>query len=197
MTQRGGRLCIAYTTKYSDTPRDPHSPTNHGIFGLAFAQLHAYQRILVALIKKDDPAIIAISKDFDDFEVSWVNRKKVWLVPYVIQVFIACCIAIASGASMLGIAYFTGIMSHPFQGWLVNALGHAYGYQNFKTGDHSRNNTLVAWMVAGEGYQNNHHHLPGSPKFSVKWWEVDFGFGICRGLAAMGLISIQYDSIGH
>lgn len=70
-------------------------------------------------------------------------------------------------------------MSHPIQGWMVNALGHSFGYRNYPTPDRSKNNLLVAWLVMGEGYQNNHHHQPSSAKFSVKWWEFDLGYYFC------------------
>ncbi len=42
------------------------------------------------------------------------------------------------------------MMSHPVQGWMVNALGHAVGGRNFDTPDDSRNNTVVSWLVSGE-----------------------------------------------
>ena len=81
------------------------------------------------------------------------------------------------------------MMSHPFEGWLVNSLGHAVGYRNFDTADQSRNNTWVAWYALGEGLQNNHHHNPGRANFAVAKGEVDLGYYICRALVAMGLLS--------
>ncbi len=44
-----------------------------------------------------------------------------------------------------------GIMSHPIEGWIVNALGHAVGGRNFETSDNTRNNHLAAGQVLGEG----------------------------------------------
>ena len=40
----------------------------------------------------------------------------------------------------------------------------------------------------GEGFQNNHHHDPGSAKFSVKFWEIDMGYWICCVFRLFGLI---------
>ncbi len=92
----------------------------------------------------------------------------------------------------MGLCYYLGMMSHPIQGWLVNSFGHAVGYRNFATSDDSRNNTLVAWTCFGEGYQNNHHRFPKSAKFSMKWFEFDFGWVVTKLLAAVGLIEIVH-----
>ncbi len=173
---------------YSDTAKDPHSPTHYGIFGVMMAQLNSYKRVLRGLMR-NDPEITAVAQDLD-FPVNVLNRKRLWLLPYLLHVGIWVGIGIGFDAWMLGYAYFLGIMSHPIQGWMVNSLGHAIGYRNFKTSDDSRNNTLVAYLVMGEGYQNNHHRFPRSPKFSVKWFEIDPGFGLCHVLQFLGLIKI-------
>lgn len=175
--------------KYSDTPKDPHSPLNDGIFGLALAQLKSYKRILVKLIR-NEPRLTLVSSDMD-FQVNWLNRKGLWLLPYALQAGIGLTLAYVSDLPLLGLAYFAGIMSHPIQGWAVNSFAHAFGYQNFKTGDNSRNNTIVALTVAGEGYQNNHHRFPDSPKFSVRFWEFDFGYVLCQALQALGFLTIN------
>jgi len=174
---------------HSDTELDPHSPKHYGIFGVMLAQLHSYNKVLRGLMKKD-PMYTSVAPDLD-FPVNWLNRKKMWLMPYLLHVAIWFGIGFAYDAWMLGYCYFVGIMSHPIQGWLVNSLGHAYGYRNFDQDDDSRNNTAVAWLVFGEGYQNNHHRHPSSAKFSVKWFEVDMGYALCHVLQAMGIVKIQ------
>lgn len=175
--------------QYSDTEKDPHSPVHYGVFGVALAQLNSYKRILRGLMK-GDPEIAAIAHDLD-FPVNVINRKGLWLLPYLLHIGIWVAIGLGFDAWMLGFAYFLGIMSHPVQGWMVNSLGHATGYRNFKTSDDSRNNTLVAYLVMGEGYQNNHHRFPKSPKFSVKWFEIDPGFALCHVLQLFGVLKIS------
>jgi stearoyl-CoA desaturase (delta-9 desaturase) len=174
--------------RHSDTASDPHSPRNGGIFSVAMAQLRFYEKALSALAKgrKEFAAVVA---DLD-FPVHALIRRRLWFIPYLTHIAIGCLIGLAFSSWSAGMGYYLGIMSHPIQGWMVNALGHAYGYRNFETDDNSRNNTLVAWIVAGEGFQNNHHHTPGSAKFSKKWWELDLGYGICRLLQAFGLVKI-------
>lgn len=174
--------------RYSDTKKDPHSPHHKGFFGIALAQLESYNRVLKGLLTKKDFYTDIVS-DLD-FPIGWANRKGLWKIPYLVQLFIAGILAFASHP-LLGIAYYIGIMSHPFQGWLVNSVAHYFGYRNFRTTDKSKNSTIVALLVAGEGYQNNHHRFPESPKFSMRWWEIDWGWGICVCLRTLGLVKIR------
>lgn len=173
---------------YSDTAKDPHSPKRWGLFGTMLGQLHSYNATLRGLIK-GKPEYTSIVKDLD-FDVSFLNRTRLWYLPYVLHVAVWLTCGFVFNAWLLGYAYFVGMMSHPVQGWLVNALGHAMGYRNFQVNDDSRNNTLVAWLCFGEGYQNNHHRFPKSAKFSVRWFEFDFGWHVARLLAAFGLVEI-------
>jgi len=46
--------------------------------------------------------------------------------------------------------------------WSVNSLSHLFGYRNYETGEHSRNNWFVAILTSGEGWHNNHHADPAS-----------------------------------
>lgn len=172
---------------YSDTDKDPHSPVHAGLFGVLFTQLFSYQTTLSALIvgRREYTQVV---EDLD-FPVSVLNRKKLWFVPYGLHAAIAVAIALAV-SPWVGVAYFAGIMSHPIEGWMVNAFGHAVGYRNFDTPDNSRNNVLVALLVMGEGYQNNHHQRPGAVNFGVTWWEVDLGYVAIQVMRGLGMLSI-------
>jgi len=174
--------------QFSDTTLDPHSPWNDGVFGLLRAQLDSYSRTLVGVSRKT-PAFAEVVSDLD-FKVHWLNRLKLWWIPYLVQAGIALAIGVFFHAWFVGVAYWLGMMSHPFQGWLVNSFAHKYGYQNFKNGDESRNNTLVALLVMGEGYQNNHHARPSSARFSVRWFEVDGGYVLCKFAQVLGWLEI-------
>ena len=173
---------------YSDTEKDPHSPENVGIIGIGMEQLRSYERVLRGL-KRNDPMFTRHARDLD-FELSWVNRTRRWYLPYALHAGIALVLA-ASGVWLLGLAYFLGMMSHPVQGGMVNAFGHAIGGRNFETDDNSRNNLIVAWLVCGEGLQNNHHRYPKSAKFSYRSWEPDMGFTGCLLLETLGLLTIE------
>jgi len=178
--------------QHSDTPDDPHSPVNVGLWGIGMEQLRSYERVLRGL-KRGERAYTQHAKGLD-FELNWVNRTRRWYLPYLLHALIAGGFA-ATGLWMLGAAYFLGMMSHPIQGGMVNALGHAVGGRNFDTPDASRNNLLVAWLILGEGLQNNHHRFPKSAKFSYRSWEPDLGFSVCLVMETMGLLSIDYEKL--
>ena len=114
---------------YSDTAKDPHSPSNVGIFGVMLAQLNSYNAILRRL-KRQNKEFQQIVPDLD-FPINWLNLHKLWFLPYVIHLSVWLLLGYTTGMWLLGYAYFLGMMSHPVQGWLVNAFGHAKGYRNF------------------------------------------------------------------
>lgn len=71
--------------------------------------------------------------------------------------------------------------------WLVNSAAHLWGYQNYETGDDSRNNWFVAVLTSGEGWHNNHHADPRSARHGHRPWEVDLIYQFIRGMEALGL----------
>jgi stearoyl-CoA desaturase (delta-9 desaturase) len=71
--------------------------------------------------------------------------------------------------------------------WSVNSLTHLWGYRNHETGENSRNNWLVGYLAAGEGWHNNHHAFPRSARHGLAWWEIDVTYATIRLLERMGL----------
>jgi stearoyl-CoA desaturase (delta-9 desaturase) len=145
-------------------------------------------------LAKGNPDYISHVEDLD-FPINWLNRSGLWYVPYAVHLGLAVALAALTGYWLLGASYFVGIMSHPIEGWVVNALGHAVGGRNFDTPDNSRNNHLAAWLIVGEGFQNNHHRYPASARFSYRWPEVDLGYALCRALEAVRLLEVRRDTL--
>jgi stearoyl-CoA desaturase (Delta-9 desaturase) len=174
---------------YSDTEADPHSPQNVGIMGIMIEQLKSYEKVAIGLIK-EKPEVVKFARNLD-FELHSLTRKNLWYLPYVIHGTFALLLGALGGFWLFALCFFFGMMSHPIQGGLVNAFGHAVGSRNFESDDESRNNWLVALFVAGEGLQNNHHRFPQSAKFSYHSWEPDFGFTVCLILESVGLGTID------
>lgn len=179
--------------QYSDTPLDPHSPVHYGIWGLLYAQLQSYKKVLWGLSRKN-PRYTNVVADLD-FEVNWLNRSRVWYLPYVLHGVVGLVIAFGFGSWLCGLGYFFGMMSHPIQGWMVNSFAHTSGYRNFKTSDRSTNNTVVTLLCFGEGLQNNHHRFPQSAKFSVKWFEIDLGWYFCQIFDKIGLVTVVKENL--
>ena len=181
--------------RYSDSARDPHSPWNGGVFGVMIEQLKSYERVIRALGRPEheyQEQVIDL-----DFPVNWMNRHRLWWLPYAVHAVIAVAVGFFFHAWILGGAFWLGMMSHPIQGWLVNSFAHKFGYRNFATPDESRNNSIVAWLVMGEGYQNNHHARPLSAKFSMRWYEFDGGYVMARMAEAAGMLQIDEKQISR
>jgi stearoyl-CoA desaturase (delta-9 desaturase) len=70
---------------------------------------------------------------------------------------------------------------------IINGIGHYWGYRNYEVKDNSRNITPIAVLLGGEELHNNHHAFATSCKFSEKWYEVDIGWYVIRGLQLLGL----------
>jgi stearoyl-CoA desaturase (delta-9 desaturase) len=70
----------------------------------------------------------------------------------------------------------------------INSLAHRWGRRRYATPDDSRNNWLLALLTFGEGWHNNHHHVPGSVRQGVAWWEVDLTWYALKLLAWCGLV---------
>jgi stearoyl-CoA desaturase (Delta-9 desaturase) len=179
--------------KHSDAKGDPHSPGQDGFFAILYTQLKSYKKILVGLHRRQDPYHSMVA-DLE-FPISWLNRKRVWWMPYAVHAAIGVVIGLVWGYWLLGGAYFLGIMSHPIEGWMVNSFGHARGGRNFDNGDNSRNNHVVAWLIMGEGFQNNHHMYPSSAKFSYRASEIDMGYAVCRVFETLGMLKINREKL--
>jgi stearoyl-CoA desaturase (delta-9 desaturase) len=63
-----------------------------------------------------------------------------------------------------------------------------YGRRDYRARDESRNNWLVAFLVFGEGWHNNHHAFPSSARHGLAWWQYDLSWWIIRGLEKLGLV---------
>jgi stearoyl-CoA desaturase (Delta-9 desaturase) len=175
--------------QHSDTSRDPHSPVYLGVWGVWKGQYVAYKKIVDHLIKKDDPKLNLLVKDIK-MNISWVNRHGLSYLPYIFHAIMSFIFYSIFDSWFVGLAYFLGIMSHPVQGWMVNALAHKYGHRNYQTLDESKNNLFVAWFVFGEGLQNNHHAFPTSANFSRRGVELDAGYWMCLISEKLRILSI-------
>ncbi len=70
--------------------------------------------------------------------------------------------------------------------WAVNSVTHVWGYRNYNTDESSRNNLLVGYLTAGEGWHNNHHAHPRAARYGHMWWELDVTWLTIRLLEVMG-----------
>ena len=83
--------------------------------------------------------------------------------------------------------------------WTVNSLGHVFGYQNYDTGDSSRNNFLFALISNGDGWHNNHHAFQRCAAHGHMWWEFDVTYMTIQFLERLGLATkvVKYPLAGR
>jgi stearoyl-CoA desaturase (Delta-9 desaturase) len=70
----------------------------------------------------------------------------------------------------------------------VNSICHMFGRRDYRSRDESRNNWLVAMLVFGEGWHNNHHAFPTSARHGLKPRQYDVSWLVIRGLERLGLV---------
>lgn len=168
--------------KHSDDDHDPHSPQHGFTWAHILWMLHAR----IEGIYGPDAA-----KDLlRDPVHRWIDRLF-----YLPQVLLAAGLfgvgwAIAGpwlGASWVvwGVALRTVLVFHGT--WFVNSASHTWGYQNYKTGEHSTNLWWVAILSFGEGWHNNHHKYPRSAAHGLRWFELDPTYWTIRAMKAVGL----------
>ena len=68
----------------------------------------------------------------------------------------------------------------------IDSITHVFGSRPFDTGDHSTNNPWLVLPTLGEAWHNNHHAFPASAIFGLRWWQVDPGGTLIRGLQRLG-----------
>ena len=161
--------------QYSDKPLDVHSPKIYGWWqahiGWLFLNNHS----------SADPHYV---KDLAKFpELVWLEKYH-WVAPIILT---ALCWYLAGWSGVVvGMGWSTVVFWHAV--FSINSLAHLWGSRRYQTGDDSRNNFLLAMIVMGEGWHNNHHHCPHSVNQGFKWWEIDATYYILRLLALVGLI---------
>jgi stearoyl-CoA desaturase (delta-9 desaturase) len=70
----------------------------------------------------------------------------------------------------------------------VNSICHMFGRRDFRSRDEARNNWLVALLVFGEGWHNNHHAFPASARHGLGRRQLDVSWWVIRGLEKLGLV---------
>jgi len=70
----------------------------------------------------------------------------------------------------------------------VNSICHMFGRRDYRSRDESRNNWLVALLVFGEGWHNNHHAFPASARHGLHRFQIDLSWLVIRGLEKLRLV---------
>jgi fatty-acid desaturase len=178
----------------SDDRPDPHSPLVN-LFWSHMGWLFLENTELGRNVAYDRYARDILRDKF----YRWIERYVVWITLSQSVLYYAAgfLIELALGGSTIeavqfgasvwlwGVVVRTVVVWHI--SWTVNSFAHVFGYQNYDTGDHSRNNVWVAIITSGEGWHNNHHAEPGCACNQRHWWEIDLTYLLLRLLVLLGL----------
>lgn len=164
-----------YHHKVSDTPEDLHSPKQRGFW---------FSHCLWFVSREYDETKLIDVKDLEKYpELVFINKH------YYLPAYALAGLLYGIG----GWPYFAwGFLASTVIAWhcifTINSGAHRFGSRRFDTADESRNNPLLALLLLGEGWHNNHHHYMHSTRQGFRWWEFDLTYYVLWILGKVGLI---------
>jgi stearoyl-CoA desaturase (delta-9 desaturase) len=178
----------------SDKPGDPHSPhVGHGdgLLGAIRGFVHSHVGWMFKNLGMEQGR--DYGKDlYDDRLIRWIDRLYlVWIVltfgiPFVIGYLVGG--SWERGVEALVWGGLLRIFLYQHATFSVNSICHMFGRQHYRSRDQARNNWLVAALVFGEGWHNNHHAFPASARHGLHRWQLDPSWWVIRGLEKLGLV---------
>jgi stearoyl-CoA desaturase (Delta-9 desaturase) len=179
--------------RFADRDGDPHSPhldSADGVRGVLKGLWHAHMGWLF----EDDLASEPMRYCPDllrEKEMRWMSQHFLLVVgagvalPGLLGYLLSGTLVSAlTGALWGGVVR---IMLVNQVTYAVNSVGHFFGRRRFSTNDESHNVAWLALLSFGEGWHNNHHAFPRSFRHGLRWWEVDVGAWLIRGLESARL----------
>lgn len=161
--------------QYADTALDVHSPIQRGFL---------YAHVGWIFVPQNDPTELDAVPDLSRFpELRWLDRH-----PYLPAIVLGALTWLAMGWTGLVVGFCCSTVLVWHATFSINSLAHVIGRQRYVTGDHSRNNWLLALPTFGEGWHNNHHAYQASARQGFRWWEYDLTFYALRALSWVGLV---------
>ena len=171
--------------RHSDSPLDPHSPTEHGLL---------WSHMLWLTTRRNFATDLQVVPDLARYpELRFLDRYDT-LVPvlFALGTFgLGELLPESLGTSGWQMLVWVFVISTLvlFHGTCtMNSLAHRFGTKRYETSDESRNNWLLALITLGEGWHNNHHNCPGAVRQGFYWWEIDITYYGLKVLESVGLI---------
>lgn len=182
--------------QHSDEQPDPHSPLVNFLWGhmgwlffvnRQYESTTKFERYCRDVLR--DRYFLWCERNLNFFWVYSLHALLVFVIGVAIGWFLmgSSSAGLQFGASLLvwGVILRTVLVWHIT--WSVNSLSHVLGYQNYDTGDSSRNNIFVGLVSNGEGWHNNHHAHQRCAAHGHRWWEFDVTYITIRLLELVGL----------
>jgi len=173
--------------RFSDHDGDPHSPRD----GLWHAFLGWMIEPTVRYDSEQSKRLCADLYNDSFYRFLHLNHTR-WHALLCLGFCIAFRLVILALLGPVAVLANVLAAASPFVGaLLVNSFGHmpSQGYQNFKTGENSRNVWWIAMLSLGEGWHNNHHAIPHSARHGMTVSEPDLTWEVLKLLRAFRIVS--------
>jgi stearoyl-CoA desaturase (delta-9 desaturase) len=178
----------------SDKPGDPHSPhVGHGdgAWGAMRGFVHAHVGWMFSNMGMEQGR--QYGRDlYEDRLIRTIDRM--YLLWVVLTLGLPFAIGYAIGgtwqAGVEGLVWggLIRIFAYQHATFSVNSICHMFGRQDYRSRDEARNNWVVALLVFGEGWHNNHHAFPVSARHGLRRWQLDVSWWVIRGLEKLRLV---------
>jgi stearoyl-CoA desaturase (Delta-9 desaturase) len=178
----------------SDKPGDPHSPHvghGEGAWGALRGFVHAHVGWMFSNLGMEQGR--EYGRDlYEDKLVRAIDRM--YLLWVVLTLGIPFAIAYAVGgtweAGVEGLVWggLIRIAAYQHATFSVNSICHMFGRQDYRSRDEARNNWVVAVLVFGEGWHNNHHAFPVSARHGLTRRQIDLSWLVIRTLERLRLV---------
>jgi stearoyl-CoA desaturase (delta-9 desaturase) len=164
-----------------DTPDDPHSPRQRGLYTVFFANALLYRFAL-----KDRPMVERYSRDLPPDKLDKWMFDHEYIGPALGVGLLCLVLGWQTGllAGLMHLVFYVGLNS------AVNSFCHMWGAQpNPNT---ATNLQLVGWLAGGEGLHNNHHAVPTAARLSWRAGERDPGWALIALLERLHLATVRH-----
>ena len=165
---------------HTDVEGDPHSPLLDGFATVLFGNVGLYRKVA-----KDDDQVARYARD---------QQPDRWDRILFDHALLGLAIGIALLVVIWGpvvalVASVVHTVTYLFLSGCVNAIGHRYGKKPHD--NDATNNQWLAWLTAGEGLHNNHHHQATSPRLSMASGEIDPGWWFITAARKLGWATVR------
>jgi stearoyl-CoA desaturase (delta-9 desaturase) len=169
---------------YTDVEGDPHSPVLEGYLTVQVANPYLYRKAT-----KDEQMVARFARDLpaDRWDLLVLDHALIGL-------------SIGIGFLCLVFGWWVGLIAAAVHAFLylllsaaINAVGHRFGRRPYPGA--STNNWWLGWLVAGEGWHNNHHAAPTSARLALHRGEIDPAWWFIRIARRLGWVSVRHDEV--